>query len=535
MSKIKPALRIGVDVGGTNTDAVLMGAVGIEGKTKVPTTPDVTTGVLEALRTLTDATGVLSRSLEAVMIGTTHFTNAVIQRRALSPVAIIRLGLPATACLPPMTDWPAELQEAIASPADLLHGGNEFDGRVIAPIRPEELEDVLRDIEARGVREAAIISVFSPIDASMEEEIEAHLRSRFPGLGITLSHSLGRIGLLERENTAILNACLRPLAKRTIRALESATRTLGLTAPMYLTQNDGTLMSVTQAERFPVLTFASGPTNSMRGAAFLSGVQEALVVDIGGTTTDVGAVVKGFPREASVEVEVGGVRTNLRMPDLHSIPLGGGSLVTRGLDGVPMIGPESVGSDIHRRARVFGGDELTATDIAVAIGRASVGEPNRVKGVPEDLARTIDGRIREMIELAVERVRLSATRLPVVVVGGGRILLGNELSGAASVMVPEHFEVANAVGAAIAQVSGDVERVVDLADATRTDSLEAARREAESKALEAGADPASIRLLELEEVPLTYLPGNVSRIRAKVVGDLAGVGARQAGHHVGAR
>jgi N-methylhydantoinase A/oxoprolinase/acetone carboxylase beta subunit len=534
MSSIEPGLRIGVDVGGTNTDAVLVGVGGVEGKIKVPTTVDVTTGVVEALRALTQTTGAPSRNLQAVMIGTTHFTNAVVQRRALSPVAVIRLGLPATVCLPPMTDWPAELREAIRSPVFLLHGGNEFDGRAIAALRPEEIAEVVRDIRGLELEEAAITGVFSPVDPSMEEEIEAHLRSRIPDLGITLSHELGRIGLLERENTAILNACLRPLAKRTVRAFESATRELGLTAPLYLTQNDGTLMSAAQAERFPVLTFASGPTNSMRGAAFLSGVQEALVVDVGGTTTDVGAIVRGFPREASVEVEIGGVRTNLRMPDLHSIPLGGGSLVARAADGSAVIGPESVGSEIRRRAQVFGGNELTATDVAVAMGRASIGEPRRVK-VPEDLTRAIDNRIREMIELAIERVRVSAVPLPVVVVGGGRILLGNELSGADSVIVPDHFEVANAVGAAIAQVSGVVERVVDLADGTRGDVLETARREAESKACEAGADPASLRILELDEVPLTYLPGTVSRIRAKVVGDLTGPRAGQAGRHVGAR
>ena len=81
------------------------------------------------------------------------------------------------------------------------------------------------------------------------------------------------------------------------------------------------------AEHFPVLTFASGPTNSMRGAAFLSGVTEAIVVDIGGTTSDVGSLHHGFPRQASVAVDVGGVRTNFRMPDVFSIGLGGGSLV----------------------------------------------------------------------------------------------------------------------------------------------------------------------------------------------------------------
>ena len=82
-----------------------------------------------------------------------------------------------------------------------------------------------------------------------------------------------------------------------------------------------------QAARFPVHCFASGPTNSLRGAAFLSGLEDAMVVDVGGTTSDVGCLRHGFPREANNNVEVGGVRTAFRMPDLLSIGLGGGTLV----------------------------------------------------------------------------------------------------------------------------------------------------------------------------------------------------------------
>ena len=114
-----------------------------------------------------------------------------------------------------------------------------------------------------------------------------------------------------------------------------------------------------------MLTFASGPTNSIRGAAFLSGVSDAIVVDIGGTTSDVGALHKGFPRPATVAVEVGGVRTNFRMPDVFSFGLGGGSLVVDGPKGVT-VGPRSVGYKLVTEALVFGGSTLTTTDIVVA-------------------------------------------------------------------------------------------------------------------------------------------------------------------------
>ena len=146
------------------------------------------------------------------------------------------------------------------------------------------------------------------------------------------------------------------MARETISAFRQSIADLGITAPLFITQNDGTLMSADYAEQYPVLTFASGPTNSMRGAAFLSGLKDAMVVDIGGTTCDVGALTHGFPREASVAVDIGGVRTNFRMPDVYSFGLGGGSLVRED----PLrVGPQSVGYRITEEALVFGGDTLT--------------------------------------------------------------------------------------------------------------------------------------------------------------------------------
>src|SRR5690606_12583734 len=169
-----------------------------------------------------------------------------------------------------------------------------------------------------GVESIAVSSVFSPVNPDMELEAGELIRETLPGVSVSLSHEIGRVGLLERENAAILNASLRPLAVSTIEAFRRSISGLGISAPLYLTQNDGTLMSADWAEMYPVATFASGPTNSMRGAAYLSGLTDAMVIDIGGTTSDVGALTRGFPREASIAVDIGGVRTNFRMPDVHS-------------------------------------------------------------------------------------------------------------------------------------------------------------------------------------------------------------------------
>ena len=512
------SLRIGIDVGGTNTDAVLMNGLAVVSKIKTPTTADVTAGITTALRHVLESSGTATEAISGVMIGTTHFTNAVVERRRLVPTAAIRLGLPATLALPPMVDWPDDLAEALGRHTFLVHGGHEFDGREIAPLDPAEIRAAAEQIRDKGITAVAVSSVFSPVNTAMEEQAAALVAEVISGASVTLSSDIGRVGLLERENAAILNACLRPLARETVAAFRAAIADLGIAAPLYITQNDGTLMSADYAEQYPVLTFASGPTNSMRGAAFLSGLKDAMVVDVGGTTSDVGALTHGFPREASVAVDIGGVRTNFRMPDVYSFGLGGGSLVRQN----PLqVGPRSVGYRIAEESIVFGGETLTTTDVAVAAGVADIGDAGRVSGLGRDLVAATMDRIQEMTESAVDRMKTSAEPIPVIVVGGGSILIARPVAGASEMVKPEHFEAANAVGAAIAQISGEVDRVYSLAAMSRDDAVNDAKNEATVKAVAAGANPATIQIVDVEDVPLAYLPGNATRIRVKAVGDLA--------------
>lgn len=511
-------IRIGIDVGGTNTDAVIMDGARVIAGVKSATTADVMSGVVNALRDVLEAGKMPASAVDFVMIGTTHFTNAVVQRRDLAPTAAIRLGLPATASLPPMVDWPEDLKQAIGNHAYLAHGGNEFDGRIISPLDEAELREIAADIKSRGIRTVAITSVFSPVSSAFEKQAGEIIAEALPGVHITLSSEIGRIGLLERENAAIMNACLRDLSAHVVEAFRKAISETGIKGKFFLTQNDGTLMDAAFAEQFPVLTFASGPTNSMRGAAFLSGVSDAIVVDIGGTTADVGSLQKGFPRQATVAVEVGGVRTNFRMPDVFSIGLGGGShVVDQG--GSVKVGPVSVGYRIKTEALIFGGSTLTTTDIAVAAGSADLGDRTKVAHLSGDLVSRTQTRILSMLEDCVERSRLSPDPLPVIVVGGGSILVSGPIGGL-DVIKPSHYGVANAVGAAIAQVSGEVDRVYALADMGREKALEDAKSKAVDAAVAAGAARHTVEIVDVEDVPLAYLPGNATRIRIKAVGEL---------------
>jgi N-methylhydantoinase A/oxoprolinase/acetone carboxylase beta subunit len=512
-------LRIGIDVGGTNTDAVLLDGRQVLAAVKTSTTQDVTSGIVAAIDGLQRQRAFVPAEVRAVMIGTTHFINALVEARRLAPTAAVRLSLPAGASLPPMVDWPQRLVDAIDGRGYLCHGGHEFDGRHIAELDEAELRKAAADMGRAGVRSVAISSVFSPVNTEFETRAAEIIAAELPGVAISLSHEIGRIGLLERENATIINAALRELAAHIVDGLAASVSGAGITAPLYLSQNDGTLMDVDFARRYPVATFASGPTNSMRGAAVLSGLDTCAVVDVGGTTTDVGVLGNGFPREATTDVSVAGIRTNFRMPDVLSIGIGGGSRVRSAASGVT-VGPESVGYELTTKALVFGGDTLTATDIAVAAGRAEIGDPGRVADLDPALVRAVLDRIASDVAEAVDQMRTSAEPLPVVAVGGGSILLPDRLPGAGEVHRPGHYAVANAIGAAIAQIGGEVDRVYAIEPGRRDQVIDEAKQEAVDRAVAAGASPSSVRIVDFDEVPIPYLPGNATRIRAKAVGDL---------------
>jgi N-methylhydantoinase A/oxoprolinase/acetone carboxylase beta subunit len=516
-------VRIGIDVGGTNTDAVLLDGSTVLGETKAATSADVTSGIVSALAGLQRACPFDAGSVRAVMIGTTHFVNAIVEASKLAPTAAVRLGLPATAALPPLVGWPSRLVEAIKGAAYLCHGGHEFDGRLISPIDRTELLRVAEDMTVRGIRSVAVSSVFSPVNAELEQEVAALLEEQMPGVHVSMSHEIGRMGLLERENATIINAALRELAEQVCTGLADTLRDQGLAAPLYLSQNDGTLMDADHAREYPVATFASGPTNSMRGAAFLSGLDTCAVVDVGGTTTDVGILQAGFPREATAEARIGGVRTNFRMPDVLSVGIGGGSRIRPdGSGGTAVtIGPDSVGYRLREEALVFGGATVTATDLAVASGQASIGDPGLVAHLDRTMVRAGLERIAADIAAVVDRMRTSPAPLPVVLVGGGTILLPDEMDGASEVSRPDHFAVANAIGAAIAQVGGEVDRIFAVSPGHRDEVLDAAKQEAVDRALAAGAAPRSVAIVDVEEIPIAYLPGNATRVRVRAVGDLS--------------
>ncbi|MDF2368419.1 hydantoinase/oxoprolinase family protein [Sneathiella sp.] len=508
--------RIGIDVGGTNTDAVLVDQDKVVGAVKTPTTRDVTGGVRKALEDLIALVGPEAKNASSVTIGTTHFLNAVVERRRLNKVAAVRISLPASASLPPFVDWPEDVAAIANGGHYMVRGGHEYDGREIVPLDEEELARVGRDIREAGITSVGISAVFSPLNAEFEERAREIIEAECPGVRITCSHSLGRLGLLERENATLLNAALLDLAEEATDAFQQALEQLGITAPLYIALNDGTVTNAEMTRKFPVYCFASGATNSMRGAAFLSKIENAIVCDVGGTTTDIGSLVNGFPREANSTVTVGGVRTLFRMPDLISIGIGGG---TRVHDDPLDVGPDSVGFRLTEEARVFGGDQLTLTDVAVSKGLMEAGEASKIADLAPDYVDKVLAIVHERIASNVDRIKTEATEVPLIAVGGGAPLIPTEIPGISRVHHVENFAVANAVGAAIAQISGEADQVFQ--GLSRDEALAEALKIAEEKAISSGAAADSLKTIEMEDLPIAYIPGHAIRARVRVIGDIA--------------
>lgn len=509
--------RLGIDVGGTNTDAVILGPDNrVKAKIKRPVTDHVGDSVVAATEAVLAASGLDPASISHAMLGTTQVTNAIIERRELNRVGVLRIGAPATEAIPPLTGWPADLRRTVLAASAIVGGGHEFDGRSIALLNRDDVRRFL-DAHATAVDALAVTAVFSPVNPEHEQWVRDIVHEQYPHLAVSLSHEIGSVGLLERENATILNAAVKTVAQNASRSFAEALERVGVKAALYLAQNDGTLMAMDYALRYPILTIACGPTNSMRGAAYLSGLQDAVIIDVGGTSTDIGMLRGGFPRHSSMAVEIGGVRTNFRMPDLIALGVGGGSRVHRENDRTA-VGPDSVGYRLIEEAEVFGGETTTFTDVAVALGHAALG--SRSPTVSPPVAALAYADAIAQIEAGIDRIKTSAEAIPLVAVGGGSALLPPHLRGVREVLRPRDYDVANAIGAAIAEVSGRVDRIYALEGANRERVLNDARTMAEADAVRAGADPRNLKVVEQEEIPLAYLPGNASRIRVTVAGPL---------------
>lgn len=504
---------------------------------KSSTTKNPSDGINNVIRDMFSQASIDPRDVASVVIGTTHFINSVVEmdQSRLAKVAVLRLCGPFSRDIPIGIDWPPRLRATICGHVGFVDGGLEIDGSLIAELDEEQVKRECETIKAMGIKSIAIVGIFSPIDVvyKQEERTAELIKAAYPEADICCSKDVANIGFLERENATILNASILPFARQTILSFQDAiVSQLNLKCPVFVTQNDGTILSASAAARLPIRTFSSGPTNSMRGAAFLmqsqGGDQEEkeamMVVDIGGTTTDVGLLQKnGFPRQAAAYSEIAGVRTNFAYPDVRSIGLGGGSIVGKDQKtGKLTVGPESVGYQIQTKALLFGGDVPTTTDYTV-LGQPdllNIGDRSLVEDKPDLKANLpeFQATVKSMLESIIDTMKTSPDDIPVVLVGGGAVIAPDTLRGASRVVKPKWSGVANAIGAATARVGGVVDVVVSTEGRSMADVIEEVCSRAVDSAVAGGARRETVSIAEVESFPLQYI-ADKSRIMIKAVGD----------------
>lgn len=501
-----PNFVIGIDIGGTNTDIVLVNELNeIVKAFKTATTSPLEIGVQTGLEMLFQDAGLDKKSILGIFVGTTHATNAIVEQKNLYSVGLIRIAGHYPKSLRPCFGWSEQLLANMFAGYETIGGGFECDLKQISPFSKAEAKDAVLKLLDKGMDSLAVIGVFSPI--SKEHELllkEAAKEVAGEDFPISLSHEIGGIGFIERENATILNAALKKTMKQGFQSLEKLKNAFGLTCPLFITQNDGSLIDLSEAIANPLLTISSGPTNSFIGASKLAGVSDAIIVDVGGTTTDIGMIQNGFPRRSMHNASIGGISLNFRMPDVLSIGIGGGSLITASQSGKFKVGPESCGKDLMTKSLSFGGSSLTLTDIAAATGLFDLPSKYPIEIAGLDV-RKVMSEVYEKIQQCIHLMKGKEPDLPIIYVGGGA-----KIASQSTVDCLKNYSVANAYGAALAEFSGTVDTTLSLKD--RESTLDQLKIQAMEFAVKKGADPKKVRVVDLRVIPYHYMPNQLARV-----------------------
>ena len=485
--------QIGIDIGGTHTDAVLVDGKTIIATAKVLTQKKLHDGVVASCREVLQKSKTDPADIGSVQIGTTVGLNAILEEKELLKVGVIRLA-PYTPALLAGASWPQSLAQKVIGEVVVIPGGFDCRGKALAQFQKEKAKGAILKLLDVGVEAFSITSIFSPLRDEQEKAVQALVEElagkNFP---VTISSQIGGIGLLERENGAILNSALKKVVQEGFKELETEVCRMGIGAPLFMVQNDGTIMGMKKAVAFPLLTIASGQTNSFRGAQSLVGGENLIVIDVGGTSCDIGVIKNGEPLRTLGRATLGGVTLFLPMTDTFSLSLGGGTVI-RG----DLIGPDSVGRALFQEARCFGGDTLTLTDIGVLLGHLEIATAQKEKvGICCSAAKNLLAQVETKVRDAVFKVQGKGEHIPLVIVGGGAPLLKN-LAG----VIPEYAYCANGYGACLAQISAKKEKL--LAFEGRQALLDQLKEEALKEAVQEGADPKTIKIVNVEEVPCAY-------------------------------
>lgn len=541
---------LGLDIGGTHTDVVLLGETGVIQQVKVPTDPErlfevVWSGIQQVLR------GVPREQIQRGVLSTTLCTNAIVQNQ-LAPVGMIVSGGPG---VDPEHFTTGEHFFVVA-------GSIDHRGREVQPIEPVEIEAIRTRLLTDGIRHVGVVTKFSVRNPKQELQIREILGDDFEY--VTLGHCIsGHLNFPRRMATAYLNCAVYPVYRSFFQAVRDGLDREGLNFPVYVLKADGGTMSLDASLACPSQTILSGPAASVMGSLpFAAHRGDTLVLDIGGTTTDMALLVDQVPLLDPVGTEVGRFKTLIRSLHSHSLALGGDSTV-RVEAGELRIGPGRSGP-----AMAYGGTSPTPTDALFVLGKETAGDGAAAQSGIQQLAvqlgkspqETSQHIIDEVCRIILDNARNIVARVNskpvytvhelldgyqvnpkhILVLGGPAPHFAGYLQAAtdSSVQVVPRWQVANAVGAAIARTTcevtlfADTERGVAAAPEEnfyrpvqkvfgRQEALELAFELLRAKAIREGADHRDLEMDLVEDLQFNmvrdfYTTGRNIRIKVQI-------------------
>ena len=527
---------IGLDVGGTHTDVVLLGQEGLARQIKVATNPaDLFATVLTGIERITE--GIDPAQIKRAVLSTTLATNRIVQQRMPDVAMIVSAG--------PGID--PELFRT-GTHYHVVDGAIDHRGREIAPIDKDQVAAVADTLAQSGIRYVGVVSKFSVRNPAHEEAIAELIESRFEK--VFLGHRIsGSLNFPRRIATTFLNASVYPIHKEFFEAVVKSLAQKGLKVPIRLLKPDGGNMRFDASIDFPAQTVLSGPAASVMGSvAFAPKNDTSLVLDIGGTTTDMAVLVNGVPLLDPVGINIGGHKTLIRSLDTISIGVGGDSVV-RVVDGQIQIGPDRIGV-----AMAFGGPVPTPTDAICVLGIGDEGDPDKARAgliplaealnvdVEEAARRIYDQACQTILDEAgamIDRINAKPVytvhelweghRLQpgqILVLGGPApwFAKGLERLGECRVGVVPRWTVANAIGAGLARTTCEVTFFADTehevatapeenftttipANYTLDDAISATLELLRQKAIARGANPDYLELEVVEAMSFNMVRG----------------------------
>ena len=520
-------LALGIDTGGTFTDLVALGADGSVRVAKAPSTPDAPLG---ALLSVLDKAAVPGAAIERIVHGTTVATNTVLQRRGAEVLYVATAGFEDIPFIQRI-NRKSEYDLHWLKPRPLVKRRNclavaeriDAQGEVVVPLEAAAMEQLAAQVAERGAEAIAVCLLFSYLNPAHELELGAFLQQRFPSIPVSLSHRVAPMWReYERSSTTVADAYLKPLLSGYCPSIGAALRERSVNGPCSLLKSDGGTTGLAQAPERPVELLLSGLAGGVIGGAHFAreaGFEQAITLDMGGTSCDVGLLLDGEPQfTTDYEIEWG-LPVAIPVIEVRTLGAGGGSIARIDKGGMLAVGPESAGARPGPGCYGAGGEAATVTDANLVLGRLNPdfflgGElqlhPERAAAVIDPLARSLglrrEAAARAIVDLADENMTNAIRLLTIergidprdfvlVAFGGAGPLHAAAIAaklGIRRVVVPPHPGLCSAFGAALARLR--VERVqtlglrhseVDEAElAARFHAmLQAGRREIEAEGL----------------------------------------------------